>query len=288
MWCHQERNREEQKSDPLRKIHIIWFCISVAAHRVQEYDTSILEMLYKESELRNRIAVVLTKCDQDDENGSTAKAMKKVIEEVVGRGVPTFEVSTDSKLELDIDRLMTWSADQLDDEDMKEAFVGSQMRNLEEKRKTARTRVAAYAAGAAAIAANPIPLGIADAALLTPEQVVMSTHIIRIYGMENLASISTAVIGNIVISNFGKALAGGLLKMIPGLGTWVGGLINAAVASLITTALGWAISEICYDCCKRMAKGEKVDFDLAFSADSIKSLVEEYMRTHKDSVNPKE
>lgn len=279
---------KSKKNDPLRKIHIIWFCISVAAHRVQEYDTAILEMLYNESELRNRIAIVLTKCDQDDEEYTTAKTMKQVIAEKFGREIPSFKVSNNPKLELDIDKLMTWSADQLDDEDMKEAFVGSQMHNLDEKRKTAMTRVAAYAAGAAAIAANPIPLGIADAALLTPEQVVMSTHIIRIYGMENLASISTAVIGNIVISNFGKALAGGLLKMIPGLGTWVGGLINAAVASLITTALGWAISEICYDCCKRMAKGEKVDFDLAFSADSVKSLVGEYMRTHKDSVNPEE
>lgn len=279
---------KSKKSDPLGKIHIVWFCISVAAHKVQQYDTMILRMLNKESELRGRVAVVLTKCDQDDEEGGTANIMKQVIEEEVGRGIPYFEVSTDTDLELDLDRLLTWSADQLDNEDMREAFVGSQMRNLDEKRKTAMTRVAAYAAGAAAIAANPIPLGIADAALLTPEQVVMSTHIIRIYGMENLASVSTAVIGNIVISNFGKALAGGLLKLIPGIGTWVGGAINAAVASLITMALGWAISEICYDCCKKMAKGENVDLDLAFSADSVKSLVGEYMRTHKDSVNREE
>lgn len=155
------------------------------------------------------------------------------------------------------------------------------MISLKAKREASVARIGFYALAAAGIGASPIP--ISDAALLTPLQITMSTNIILIYGLENFASISKALIGNIVISNLGKAFAGGLLKLIPGIGTVAGGAINAGVASLITSALGFAISEICYDICKKIAKGEYVDMTLMFDAESIQSYVQKYMKEHKKS-----
>lgn len=275
----KEKMDESRKKDPLQKIHIIWYCISVAGKRVQRYDTQILQLLYREAELRNRVAILLTKCDEDSEDGERAKIFRQIIASDVGGNMPTFEVSTDPNLKLDLEKLMVWSVNQLDDADLKEAFIASQMMSLKAKREAAAARIGFYAVAAAGIGASPIP--VSDAALLTPLQITMATNIIHIYGMESFASISKAMIGNIVISNLGKAFAGGLLKLIPGVGTLIGGAINAAVASLITSALGFAISEICYDSCKKITKGEYVDMSSIFDVDTIQTYVQDYMHKNK-------
>lgn len=275
----KDKMEESCKKNPLEKIHIIWYCVSVAGGRIEEYDIKTLKLLYGESEVRQRVCVALTKCDEDDEDGSTAGIFKKIISTEVGNRVPVFEVSTDPNLELDLEKMMDWSANLLDDVDLKEAFVASQMIDLKAKRKAATERIGIYVAGAFGIGFSPIPMS--DSALLIPLQVTMSTHIIHIYGMENFAGISSALIGDIVVSNLGKAFAGGLLKLLPGVGTWIGGTINAGVASLITSALGFAISEICYENCKKIARGEYVDMSDMFDAEIVKTYIKNYMDSHK-------
>ncbi len=275
----REKIKESLIKDPLEKIHIIWFCISVAAERIQNYDIKILQLLHKEPVLRKRVAVLLTKCDEDDEDGSKAESFKQIIASDVGGNMSVFEVSTDPDLKLDLEKLMVWSADQLDNADLKEAFISSQMISLRAKREAVVKKIGYYTSAAAGIGAIPIP--VSDAALLTPLQVTMATNIIHIYGMDNFASISTALIGDIVISNLGKAFAGGLLKLIPGVGTFIGGAINASVASLITAALGFAISQICYDCCEKVARGEYVEMSSLFDTVTIQKYVHDYMERHK-------
>ena len=272
--------KENRQKKPLEQIHIVWYCISILGS-VQEYDRQVLKKLLNEPNLRNRIGVVLTKCDEDDSEGSEAKIFKNIIKEDFGFSLPIFEVSTDLTLDLDVENLIEWSASQIDDEDMREAFVASQIVNLKKKRETAAKEIAGFSAAAAAIGAAPIPFS--DAALLVPLQLAMSTAIIHSYGMESFANISKSVIGNIVISNLGKSFAGGILKLIPGIGTLAGGAINAGVAALITSALGFAISEICYNSCKKIAQGENVDFLNLFDLDSIKALTNQFIKTHKDS-----
>ena len=272
--------KENRQKKPLEQIHIVWYCISILGS-VQEYDRQVLMKLLNEPNLRNRIGVVLTKCDEDDSEGSEAKIFKNIIKEDFGFSLPIFEVSTDLTLDLDVENLIEWSASQIDDKDMREAFVASQIVNLKKKRETAAKEIAGFSAAAAAIGAVPIPFS--DAALLVPLQLAMSTAIIHSYGMESFATISKSVIGNIVISNLGKSFAGGILKLIPGIGTLAGGAINAGVAALITSALGFAISEICYNSCKKIAQGENVDFANLFDLDSIKDLTNQFIKTHKGS-----
>lgn len=272
--------KENRQKKPLEQIHIVWYCISILGS-VQEYDRQVLMKLLNEPNLRNRIGVVLTKCDEDDSEGSEAKIFKNIIKEDFGFSLPIFEVSTDLTLDLDVENLIEWSASQIDDKDMREAFVASQIVNLKKKRETAAKEIAGFSAAAAAIGAVPIPFS--DAALLVPLQLAMSTAIIHSYGMESFATISKSVIGNIVISNLGKSFAGGILKLIPGIGTLAGGAINAGVAALITSALGFAISEICYNSCKKIAQGENVDFINLFDLDSIKALTNQFIKTHKGS-----
>lgn len=275
----QEKMKENKEKKPLEKIHIVWYCISVAAERIQDYDLQVLKRLLADTDLRNRVAVILTKCDEDDEEGSGADRFKQIISKDVNDALKVFEVSNKPDVRLDLEKMMEWSINQLDDADLKEAFISSQLISLSAKKKTAAVRIAAYAASAAAIGATPIPMS--DAALLTPLQVAMCVHITRIYGMDSFANISKSLIGDILVSNMGKALAGGLLKLFPGIGTLVGGLINAAVASLITTALGFAISEICYNTCKKITKGEYVDMSSLFDMETIQKYIKDYMYKNK-------
>ncbi len=60
--------------------------------------------------------------------------------------------------------------------------------------------------------------------------------------------------------------------------------MNADVASLITSALGFAISEICYNSCKKPARGENVDVAFMFDAEEIQRFIREYMRRTRKTV----
>lgn len=92
---------------------------------------------------------------------------------------------------------------------------------------------------AAATAASPIPFS--DAALLIPIQATMITSLYKANGANISQGFVKGVLKATVISNFGKSLAGNLLKFIPGVGTLAGGTINAGVAVGFTEALGFAI-----------------------------------------------
>ena len=94
-------------------------------------------------------------------------------------------------------------------------------------------------AAAATTAASPIPFS--DAALLIPIQATMITSLYKANGANISQGFVKGVLKATVISNFGKSLAGNLLKFIPGVGTLAGGTINAGVAVGFTEALGFAI-----------------------------------------------
>lgn len=277
----QDIRRELSRSrnaETMGRIHLVFYCISAAGGRVQPYDKQVLRELQRDPQLRGRIAVVVTKCDEDDEDSTIANRYREVLKEEFS-SMPVYEVSTDPDYPLQLDGLMAWSADSLGSQDLREAFVASQRGSLQEKDRLAENRVRYYTAGAAAIGAVPIP--ISDAVPLTALQVTMAANIIHIYGLDDLAHISKAVLGNFVVANLGKAIAGGLLKLVPGIGTLVGGVINAGVAGTITGALGYAISRICHACCEKILRGERVDFSQLFDLAQIQQYTSAYLKDRK-------
>ena len=264
----RKKMEENHKKAPLEKIHIVWYCFPVTSGKIHNYEIQILKRLYEDEDLRNRVAVVLTKCDQDDENGGTAKIFRQIMAREVGDMLPVFEVSTHPDLMLELEQLITWSANQLDDADMKEAFVSTQRISLEAKRQAASARIGFYAATAALA-----PIGIG--AMLMPGHITMSANIIHIYGMENYVSISKAVIENAVISTIEKAFVKMPLKFSP--------IVVDPKSDrnwLITSALGFAISEICCDRCKKIARGEFLDIPSVLDAETIQDYMWKYIKEH--------
>lgn len=271
------------KSQMNTRVHLVWFCISVAGERVQDYDIKMLNELNRIPELNGKIAVALTKCDQDKEDGSIAKAFRKILNDKVCGEVRAFEVSNDPNLMLEIEQLINWSCSALADTDLglRDAFISSQMVDLDSKRKMVAKIVAGFTATAAATGAVPLPF--ADAALLVPEQLAMVTAIVRTYGLDSFANVSKAFIGDILVTTIGKSFASSLIKLIPIVGPIVGSAVNAGVASIITCALGFAISEICYANCRKILQGEEIDFTNIFNIDDIRGLMKGFMEKNKKS-----
>lgn len=119
------------------------------------------------------------------------------------------------------------------------AFRIAQQLNLPWKREMARPVIIAQAAAAAAAAAVPIP--VADAATLAPIQLTMMGRIATIYDLELKSMLSTPALAQLGAQLAGKALAGGLIKLIPGAGS----ILNATVASSLTAALGEGWMRLC-------------------------------------------
>lgn len=276
-WINSNKNKMSTR------VHLVWFCISVAGERIQDYDIKMLNELNKIPELKGKVAVAFTKCDQDDEDGSTANKFRGILRDKAFSGLHAFEVSNDPTLPLEIEELVNWSINALADTDLglRDAFISSQMIDLDSKRKKAAGTVAGFAAGAAAIGATPLPF--ADAALLVPDQMAMVVAVVHIYGLDSFAGVSKAVIGDVLVTTIGRSLATGLIKLIPIVGPIVGSVVNAGVAATITCALGFAISEICYNSCKEILNGGDIDFTKVFNKEDIQDLMKSFMAKNKKS-----
>lgn len=264
----EKKMEESRKADPFDKIHIIWYCVSVTGTTIQDYDIKTLNMLLNDDELKRRVCLVLTKTDKDKKDMSISQAIERDAKNDLKYSIPVFRVSTNPALPLDLDKLIEWSSEQLDDKDLREAFVRSQIISLKAKRNSAGVKIAFYSTAAGAIGATnntPVP----HAALLTPLQLIMTTHIINSYGLTGIKNIAKNVVGAALIPQLGKTLAEYLWKVLPG-----GQFINAAVASSFTAALGCAISQICFVSCEKIANGEDVDFEKVFSSENISEAVD--------------
>ena len=75
-----------------------------------------------------------------------------------------------------------------------------------------------------------------------PTQVGMLAAITAIYGLEAdkaaAATVLSALFGTMGVTLTGRAMAAGLLKIIPGAGSIVGGSISGSTAAALTFALG--------------------------------------------------
>lgn len=264
-----------------QKVHVVWFCISVASNRIEDMDISLLKLIYSMEEFDKNVCVVLTKCDEDD--GSCANEFKNIIRNQANdefKHINIFELSNkedvNRMIEDDdglpgINKLIETSANMIDDEEIRENFIREQKNNLDSKRECSNKVIAAAAVAAGGVGAVPIPF--ADAAVLVPGQLAMIAHITSIYNMDNINTISKGVVSNIIITQLGKSLASQLIKFIP-----LGSIVNAGVASSITYALGYSISEICYRMSEKILKGEQVDISSMFSYEEIEKLFKQFMK----------
>ena len=124
----------------------------------------------------------------------------------------------------------------------KNAFASAQ--RIKVDLKANRSRAAIVTAAGLAAAAGAVPIPFSDAIAIVPIEVTMIATISAIFGLDVttgfLTTLVTSLLGATSGTVAGKALVGGLLKLIPGLGSVTGGMISAGVAATLTTTLGEA------------------------------------------------
>ena len=255
--------------DLKEQIHLVWYCISISNHRVTNYDLENIEYFIKN---RMKTAVILTQCDNDEEledgSGKTANEFKKIIKEKF-KNIEIFETSAENKeLDLDLEKLQSWSYESLDNDLLRESFVAAQKVSLEAKRKEAYNIVKLATTTATATAGlNPIPLS--DAVLIAPQQIAMCMKIASIFNFDAMGEGVTTLLKQQVMSLIGKQLVVSLTKFLP----IVGNIINAGVAGTLTFALGSTMIEIYSKAYKDyLDNGKLPDWTIVFSSSKFFEL----------------
>lgn len=239
---HKEINRlissRAHDADPLEHIHLAWLCIPEATKRVEEAEITLARDLAKQVPL----IVVLTK--SVEEEGFAAEVATLIPEAravipVLARDMP-LRGGTMFKA-FGLEELVQRSMEVLP-EGVKAAFAAAQKASIIAKQEAARqivTRAAVAASGAATV---PIPLS--DAVLISGVQVAMLSGISKVWGL-NLErgffiTLLSSLLGTLGATLVGRTVAGGLVKLIPGLGSLIGATVNATTAATLTKALGEA------------------------------------------------
>ncbi len=225
------------------KIHVAWYCIQAPGARITDFD---IESIKRMCDTNTPVAIVLTKSDQVSDPDAQA-LIQVIVKELPG--ISCFEVTTKKdikSLQSNLDNLVAWTNDQLP-ESLRMAFIAEQQRDLERKKIKARSVVHQHAVGAFGIGFSPIPGS--DAPLLLTNQYALLARVLYIFGMDGEKDKYSALIKGImanILPTLGKWTVAQALKFIPGIGSIIGGLIDASVATSLTLAFGYAIVETAY------------------------------------------
>ena len=222
--------------DPRHHIHVAWLCLHEDGRRVQTAERDLCRMLAAHMPVLG----VITKARSDD--GFHAEARRLLPQAKTILRVRAIAETFDDGHTLEpvgLDGLVDATMKQLP-EGTRQAFAAAQRVSLSQKKQQARRTIVTCSGGAAAAAATPIPF--ADAAVLVPIQIAMLARVSAIYGLDvtrsYVSGLVTAALGPTAATVGGKALVANLLKLLPGAGTVLGGVINATAAVTLTTAIG--------------------------------------------------
>lgn len=114
-----------------------------------------------------------------------------------------------------------------------------------------KCRVAIHSATAASAAAGAIPIPMSDAIPITAAQIGMIIALGKAFNITLSEAAAKSIAGVAMTQQAGRAVASGILKMIPGVGTIVGGIVGASTAAALTEILGWIVADDFY----RMSQG---------------------------------
>ena len=236
----KELNRSEKPED---HIHAAWLCIAEGSRRIEQAELDLAQAL---ADLNIPVIVVITTAISDQNFRSDVEKAFSMASNVVRVNSVPFPIDDGMVSPVrGIDVLVDLTMEVVP-KGQKNAFAAAQRVKVEHKVLQCRAIVATAAASAAGAGAVPVPFS--DAIAIIPIQVGMLGAISAVFGMNLTTGFLTTLVGGTLATTSGslagRALVGGLLKLIPGAGTWVGGAISASVAATLTTAFGEAYIQV--------------------------------------------
>lgn len=267
---------ERRTSNPDDHIHIVWYIIAASDARFQDFDAQLV----REAFGGIPVLFVLTKCDIISEDALTqveqaiktaAASMAQQATKIAPapRIVGIIRTAADP---LPVLRQEPWGMDAVVEATRAElpalyrdALDAAQAVDFSLKARKAQAVILAAAATAGGIGLIPIPFS--DSLLLTPLQISMVTSIGLIYGFGadpgSLSTLITSSILPLATESMGVSIATNLIKLVPGAGTIVGGVIQGTVASSLTATIGYAFQQAFHQMALMKAKGQPVTIDAA-------------------------
>lgn len=268
---------EEEVINIREPIHLVWYCIN-ATKNYEENDNITIKKFRDKWD----VSVILTNCDIASEE-RIKKLKEKIKEDFNDIDIYIVSSTVEHKIfKEELQRLISDSIRKLPD-NLKDAFISAQKINLDKKWDRAHGVIMQHLAGAAIVPFNPIPFS--DAPILVANQMGMIARILYIYDLGGLKNIleggaGGGIIGQL-ISMLGKSLAGNILKLLPGIGTIAGGLINAAVAGLLTLSLGEAVNISCYKIYEAVLNGSNIEEQIKMFGGMVKNYTTYYFENKK-------
>ncbi|CAH0256430.1 GTPase Der [Microbacterium sp. Bi98] len=252
------------------QIHVAWYCVRSTDRRFEDTEAEFIRRLHT---LGLPVVAVLTQVQsRAGEHHSDALALADHIAAlelpiVGGRPILVMSAADDftGQVQHGLNELVDATFRAAPD-GVEAAFAAAQKIDLSRKRKQAQTAVRAAATAALTVGAIPIP--VADAGVLIPIQLGMMARVAAIYGVRVETATIAATAATVAVSAAGRSAVAGLLKLIPGAGTLVGGVISGAVASSFTLAIGYAWAVVCGE----LTQGRLRGVDGALDNDLIREL----------------
>lgn len=269
--------KKESENDP---IHVAYFVVSAQSARIEDAEINLINELAKFVP----VILVLSKYFGDE-----ARELDKYMHSLdlnVADIIPVLakEMRLSSSLVIKPQGLkeLVQKTVSLIPEETKNSFINAQHADIDLKVKRARSWAKKYIATTFGVGFVPIPFS--DASVLVPMQVAMLAHITAIFGLSldktRLTSIVAAVGGTGGATFLGRYIVSNVLKLIPGAGTILGGLISGSTASILTTALAFSYIETLAIMTKNEKEGKSMSvFELE---ELMKKIYKEHLSNKND------
>ena len=261
----QECQKAKLSNDPDKFIHAMWYCVASDSDRLESYEAEYINSIAEEVP----VILVITKSYRKKHAERLLNAVRTQYADLNIKNSVVILAQDEDENDCDegevpkkafgVDLLVEMTA-QIVPESAQKAWCNAQKASI--KMKVERSQVLVLATAAASFGEGYIPLPFSDALALVPTQLGMMAGITAIFGInvsqDLLKAIVTSLAGTAGTTFAGRAIVSNLLKLIPGVGTAIGGTISGATASVLTTALGESYIQIM----KMIAQGEMKEKDL--------------------------
>lgn len=224
-------------------IHAVWYCINSASNRIEDFEIDWI----KELAQKVPVIIVLTQSFTDnakelegyiDNLNLDIKGIQRILAAPIKIG--DIEIPASGLKEL-VEKTY-----QILPQGIKRAFNNAQKVDIKRKVDESTKWALGYISTSFGVGLSPIPFS--DSAILIPGQIAMLAHITTIFGVnvdkELFKAIATGIGGVAGATVTGKMIVSNLFKLIPGIGTVVGGAISGTTASVLTTALAFSYIEV--------------------------------------------
>jgi uncharacterized protein (DUF697 family)/GTP-binding protein EngB required for normal cell division len=269
--------RQMRRLDLKDQLHVAWYCVRASDRRFEDTEADFIRRL---DDLGLPVLLVLTQVPRrgdayHPDAVRLAQQIKAMDLPVYGGTAFMTYAKADDFAGFDAHGLQDVldATFQVAPKGVELALVAAQRIDFSRKRQEARRAIDLATTAAAAAGATPIPF--ADAAVLVPIQLTMMASISHTYDIDMDKAVTASLAATTAATTAGRSAVGNLIKSIPGVGTMIGGAINAAVASTFTWSMGQAWTLVC----QRIAKGGMTGVDGALDSEAIRTL---FMSEFKD------